>query len=30
MITIFNTGEFDYSDMELDELDKPVRYNVND
>ena len=30
MITIFNTGEFDYSDMELDELDKPVRYNIDD
>ena len=30
MITIFNTGEFDYSDLELEELDKPVRYNVND
>lgn len=30
MITIFNTGKFDYSDMELDELDKPVRYNIDD
>ncbi len=30
MITIFNTGEFDYSDIDADELDKPVRYNVND
>ena len=30
MITIFNTGEFDYSDLEKNELDKPVRYNVND
>lgn len=30
MITIFNTGEFDYSDLEMEELDKPVRYNIND
>lgn len=31
MITIFNTGEFDYSDMDdLDLKNKPVRYNVND
>lgn len=27
MITIFNTGEFDYSDSGID---KPVRYDVND
>ena len=30
MISIFNTGEFDYSDVDAEELDKPVRYNVND
>ncbi|MBP5421648.1 MAG: hypothetical protein J6Y78_04300 [Paludibacteraceae bacterium] len=30
MITIFNTGEFDYSDIDAEELDKPVRYDVND
>jgi len=31
MITIFNTGEFDYSDMnDLDLKDKPVRYDIND
>ena len=30
MITIFNTGEFDYSDIDAEELDKPVRYDIND
>lgn len=28
MITIFNTGEYDYSDDD-ERLDKPVKYNVN-
>ena len=28
MITIFNTGDFDYSDDNI-ELNKPVRYDVN-
>lgn len=28
MITIFNTGEYDYSDDD-EKLDKPVKYNVN-
>ena len=31
MITIFKTGEFDYSDMDdVDLKKKPVKYNVND
>lgn len=31
MITIFKTGEFDYSDIDdVDLKDKPVKYNVND
>ena len=30
MITIFNTGEFDYSDIEEEKLDKPVKYDIND
>ena len=31
MITIFNTGEFDYSDMDDKELkNKPVKYDIND
>ena len=31
MITIFKTGEFDYSDMDdWDLKEKPVKYNVND
>lgn len=30
MIPIFRTGKFDYSDIDADELDKPVKYNVND
>ena len=31
MITIFNTGEFDYSDMDdMDLKNKPVKYDIND